>query len=253
MVLVVTVASVVEPFLSQQQREKIPQDRPEMISGVRIDIMTQETNEESDERVPIWLDFVIKDGWEVGWSLAFNNNDSPQGNFATGGFGSASLMSKSLTTRAILGVSFPSSWMHIANCYPPNSSDGSLLMDVIRCFPGTEGSPVFNEHACVTGIVIRPLRQKTSGAEIQPVVPQEAIATAANGLLQKWPWTDGMNFAWPSVGSKAVIGHGLFSPRCGFFPSVCSGVVAKVPLQRMQSCGAFSIPATERKDSSGSA
>ncbi|KAI4344614.1 hypothetical protein L6164_011819 [Bauhinia variegata] len=80
---------------------------------------------------------------------------------------------------------------------------------------GTEGSPVFNEHACVTGIVIRPLRQKTSGAEIQ-VVPREAIATASSGLLQKWPGTDGMNFAWPSVGSKAAIGHGLFSPRCVF-------------------------------------
>ncbi|KAI4344613.1 hypothetical protein L6164_011818 [Bauhinia variegata] len=101
--------------------------------------MTEETNEDSDERVPIWLDaqllslnftifilisptlsqdyvnniFAPQDGWEVGWSLAFNNNDSQQGNFATGGFGSASLMCKSLTTRAILGVSFPSrtSWI----------------------------------------------------------------------------------------------------------------------------------------------
>ncbi|KAI9074078.1 hypothetical protein K1719_043970 [Acacia pycnantha] len=38
-----------------------------------------------------------------------------------------------------------------------------------------------------------------------------------------------LNFSWPSIGSKAyVIGHGLFGPRCGFFPSVCSGVVTKV-------------------------
>ncbi|KAI4296775.1 hypothetical protein L6164_036700 [Bauhinia variegata] len=248
MVLVVTVASIVEPFLSQQKREKVPQDRPELISGVRIDIMTEETNEESDERVPFWLDAQLlslvdiplsalslqslieasfgspQHGWEVGWSLASNNNDSQQGNFATGGLGSASLMCKSLTRMAILGVSssvkdkldIPVSSMNrrgdillavgspfgillpthffnsisvgcIANCYPPDSSDGSLLMADIRCLPGTEGSPVFNEHACLTGILIRPLRQKTSGAEIQLVVPWNAIATASDGLLQKWP------------------------------------------------------------------
>lgn len=38
-----------------------------------------------------------------------------------------------------------------------------------------------------------------------------------------------MNFSRPSTGSTAyVIGHGLFGPKRGFFPSVCSGVVAKV-------------------------
>lgn len=38
-----------------------------------------------------------------------------------------------------------------------------------------------------------------------------------------------MNVSRPSTGSKAfVIGHGLFGPKRGFFPSVCSGVVAKV-------------------------
>ncbi|XWS12621.1 hypothetical protein CRYUN_Cryun37aG0105800 [Craigia yunnanensis] len=38
-----------------------------------------------------------------------------------------------------------------------------------------------------------------------------------------------VDFAPPSLGSKAyVIGHGLLAPRCGFSPSVCSGVVAKV-------------------------
>lgn len=36
--------------------------------------------------------------------------------------------------------------------------------------PGMEGSPVFSERACLTGVLIRPLRQQTSGAEIQ-VVP----------------------------------------------------------------------------------
>ncbi|KAK2374036.1 translocon at the outer envelope membrane of chloroplasts [Trifolium repens] len=72
-------------------------------------------------------------------------------------------------------------------CDPPNSSDGSLLMADIRSLPGMEGSPVFNEHACLTGVLIRPLRQKTSGAEIQLVIPWEAIVNAASGLLRMWP------------------------------------------------------------------
>lgn len=32
---------------------------------------------------------------------------------------------------------------------------------------GMEGGPVFSEHAQFIGILIRPLRQKSSGAEIQ--------------------------------------------------------------------------------------
>ena len=32
---------------------------------------------------------------------------------------------------------------------------------------GTEGGPVFDGHAQLIGILIRPLRQKSSGAEIQ--------------------------------------------------------------------------------------
>lgn len=53
-------------------------------------------------------------------------------------------------------------------------------------------------------------------------------------LLQLEPVLDNLspivaNFSSPSTGSKAyVIGHGLFGPKGGFFPSVCSGVVAKV-------------------------
>lgn len=37
------------------------------------------------------------------------------------------------------------------------------------------------------------------------------------------------NFSSPPLGTPAhVVGHGLFGPRCGLSPSVCSGVVAKV-------------------------
>lgn len=42
-------------------------------------------------------------------------------------------------------------------------SDSVLILNL----SGMEGSPVLNEHAQLIGILIRPLRQKTSGAEIQ--------------------------------------------------------------------------------------
>ena len=32
------------------------QGRPDLISGVRIDIMTEKTNAESDQRTPCWLE-----------------------------------------------------------------------------------------------------------------------------------------------------------------------------------------------------
>ncbi|PIA35196.1 hypothetical protein AQUCO_03600095v1 [Aquilegia coerulea] len=54
----------------------------------------------------------------------------------------------------------------------------------IRCLPGMEGGPVFNEHAHLIGILNRPLRQRTGGAEIQLVIPWEAIALAQSDLLQ---------------------------------------------------------------------
>ncbi|XP_044462131.1 glyoxysomal processing protease, glyoxysomal-like isoform X2 [Mangifera indica] len=73
----------------------------------------------------------------------------------------------------------------VANCYPPGSSTHSFLMADIRCLP--EGGPVFGERAKLVGILIRPLRQKNSGAEIQLVIPWEAIATACSDLLLKEP------------------------------------------------------------------
>ncbi|KAI9077002.1 hypothetical protein K1719_041078 [Acacia pycnantha] len=430
MCLVVTVASVVEPFLSPQQRDNVSQlqGRPELISGVRIDVMTEKISEKTDKGIP-WpeaqllslvdipasahcLQSLVESsfsppelGWEVGWSLASYTNDSQhskdilqtQGSLAVGGSGMLNLMCRSLARMAILGVSLslkdmldstvssmnrrgdyllavgspfgvlsPTHFFNsisvgcIANSYPPNSSDGSLLMADIRSLPGMEGSPIFSEYASLTGILIRPLRQKTSSVEIQLVIPWEVIVTASSGLLRNSPqntvkelyhegksqdggkgsfaktdnvgswgsnhehskfgrssslpiekamasiclvtiddgvWASGvllnsqaheregyilspnynrhqtirvrldhvkpcvwcnakvvyvckgpwdvallqlksipdllapivLNFSWPSIGSKAyVIGHGLFGPRCGFFPSVCSGVVTKV-------------------------
>ncbi|CAL0300907.1 unnamed protein product [Lupinus luteus] len=267
-VLVLTVASLVEPFLSPQHRHNIPQDRPKLIPGVRIDIMTEKTNENSSQGTPSWLGAQLlslvdipasalclqslieassgspEHEWEVGWSLASNSNDNKpskdffrtQGRLEVGESGSASLVCKSLTRMAILSVSLslkdvvgstvssinkrgdsllavgspfgvlsPTHFFNsisvgrIANCYPPYSSDISLLMADIRSLPGMEGSPVFSEDACLTGIMIRPLRQKTSGAEIQLVIPWDAIVGASSGLLQKLPQNEHLDFNGSSL------------------------------------------------------
>ncbi|XP_022925830.1 glyoxysomal processing protease, glyoxysomal isoform X1 [Cucurbita moschata] len=70
----------------------------------------------------------------------------------------------------------------ISNCYPPNSSKSLLIADM-RCLPGMEGCPVFDEHACLIGVLIRPLVHYMTGAEIQLLIPWGAIATACSGLL----------------------------------------------------------------------
>ncbi|XP_050287045.1 glyoxysomal processing protease, glyoxysomal isoform X1 [Quercus robur] len=267
-VLVVTVASVVEPFLSLQHRQNIAKGPPELISGVEIDVMVEGKmgSEDLDEGAPRWIGAKIltladipasalalqsiteassgspENGWEVGWSLASHGNGPQpimdaiqkerdaksflerQSHLTVGESGNFSLLGKSTTRIAILGVSLlpkdvPNivisplnkrgdfllalgspfgvlSPLHffnsisvgsIANCYPPNSLNRSLLMADIRGLPGIEGGPVFGEHAHLIGIFIKPLRQKASGAEVQLVIPWEAMATACCDLLRKDP------------------------------------------------------------------
>uniref|UniRef100_A0A6N2KEV3 Glyoxysomal processing protease, glyoxysomal n=1 Tax=Salix viminalis TaxID=40686 RepID=A0A6N2KEV3_SALVM len=180
-------------------------------------------------------------GWEVGWSLASHESGSQpfmddvqtqteNGNasiveshrHARGGSSNPSIMGRSTTRVAILGVflnlkdlpNFKISSSRkrgdfllamgspfgvrqstsltvgsIANCYPPRSSDISLLMADFRCLPARNGRwpSVFGENSDFIGILIRPLRQKSTGAEIQLVIPWEAIATACSDLLLKEP------------------------------------------------------------------
>ncbi|KAI3434105.1 uncharacterized protein J3R85_006904 [Psidium guajava] len=263
--LVVTVASVVEPFLSLWHRENNSKGQPELISGAQIDILVENTmraedTEGLDREVPCWLSAqllmlvdvpgsslalqslvetssgLLRHGWEIGWSLA--SNDSSAQNF-TGIQGqrpmapeesaNPSLMGRSLTKFAVLGVPVfsenlpniavsPSvkrgdfllaagspfgilSPVHfinsisvgtIANIYPPGSPDRSLLMADIRCLPGMEGGPVLDKNEDLVGILIRPLRQKASGAEVQLLVPWEAIATACAYVLPEEPKKAGL-------------------------------------------------------------
>ncbi|KAJ6738194.1 SERINE PROTEASE-RELATED [Salix koriyanagi] len=283
--LVVTVASVIEPFLSSKHRESISQSRPELIPGAQIDVMAEGkldlrkgADGGLDKGASHWLRAQVirlvdvpvsslalqslveassgsmNHGWEVGWSLASPENGpqsfmdvvQTQTEHGNASFAESqrrarressnpSIMGKSTTRVAILGVflhlkdlpnfeisatsrkgrfSFSSGFSisvfshlctsltvslstplytcslsvgSIANCYPPRSSDISLLMADIRCLPGMEGSPVFCESSNFIGILIRPLRQKSSGAEIQLVIPWEAIAIACSDLLLKEP------------------------------------------------------------------
>lgn len=73
----------------------------------------------------------------------------------------------------------------IANSYPPSPLNKALLIADIRCLPGMEGSPVLGEHAELIGVLSRPLRQKATAAEIQMVIPWEAITSACGSLLQE--------------------------------------------------------------------
>uniref|UniRef100_A0A2P2KDB6 Glyoxysomal processing protease glyoxysomal-like isoform X3 n=1 Tax=Rhizophora mucronata TaxID=61149 RepID=A0A2P2KDB6_RHIMU len=274
--LVLTVASVVEPFLSQQHREGNSQGRPQLIPGAQIDVMLEGRLKSEKhvtggvEEAPFWISAQLirlvdvpvssiavqsileassssqDHGWEVGWSLAAQDNGSQpfkdvlkmqreHGNMSLveghrhlpmDVTNNPSLMGKSTTRIAILGVCLHSkdlpaisipfsiqrgdsllvmgspfgvlSPVHffnsmsagsITNRHPTGASNMSLLMADIRCLPGIEGGPVFGENAHFIGLLIRPLRQKSVGVEIQLVIPWEAIASACSDLLLKVPQT----------------------------------------------------------------
>ncbi|WCJ27070.1 protease-related [Euphorbia peplus] len=277
--VVVTVASVLESFLTPEFRDGFSEGRPEMIRGAQIDVMLELVDFEKSgvQRLAVgslteggsgWItaqlirlvDVPVSSlalqslvesssgsldhGFEFGWSLATpdkgsqtlteaiqtqaedNKTSAMQGHkhLTISDSNSPSHLSKATTRIAILGVPLhmkdlrnmaisPStrrgdsvlavgspfgllSSLHffnslsigsIANCFPARSCNYSLLMADMRCLPGMEGGPVFGEHGHLVGILIRPLRQKSSGAEIQLVIPWEAIATACSDLLLKEP------------------------------------------------------------------
>ncbi|KAM7530652.1 hypothetical protein LguiB_034062 [Lonicera macranthoides] len=290
--LVLTVASVIEPFISLQHRENISQGKHDLIPGSEIDIMVEgkmvagHGTEVLDQEAPRWLPAKFltlveipvssssvqsliegsgssEHGWEVGWSLAsYSNSPQPsidsfqtqQSSMTDKELRNPNLMGKSTTRIAILGVSSledppklnilcPSkrgdlflamgspfgilSPLHffnsisvgsIANCYPAGSSNRSLYMADVRCLPGMEGSPVFGEHAQLIGILTRPLQQKTTGAEIQLLIPWEAIATACSDLLQQGAQSSHKASFSNGVKSDGSLDHIHEHPNAGYPP-----------------------------------
>ncbi|XWS15764.1 hypothetical protein CRYUN_Cryun34aG0030100 [Craigia yunnanensis] len=306
LMLVMTVASIFEPFLTIQHRENLSQDLPELIPGAQIDIMVEENmGVNSDKGSCHWLtarllkmvDVPISSlalqsfveassgsrehGWEFGWSLASTNHPPMNGiqtqasikrtsffncislieydnkllmerrRLVAGELSNPILMARSTTRIAILGVNLylndlpnigisplkkrgefllamgspfgilsPVHFFNsisvgsVANCYPPKSSDRALLMADIRCLPGMEGGPVFGDQNTLVGILIRPLRQKNSDAEIQLVIPWEAIASSCSDLLLKEPQIaeKGIHI---NKGNLNAVGNALFSNRNG--------------------------------------
>lgn len=260
MLLVLTVASIIEQFLSSKHRDHMSLVKPEMISGAQIDVMVEGNAKASDSETLHWLPAELitlldipassialqsligassgslEHGWEVGWSLACNDGHQPYFDATQKEAQRTSVQSRremlreqsidssltgKLATRiAILklssrtfedlpnlimsppnkrgdlllamgapfGILSPAHFCnsisvgYVSNCYLSSSSHVSLLMADIRCLPGMEGSPVFGEQSEIVGILTRPLRQRGSGAEVQLVIPWEAIVTACGGF-----------------------------------------------------------------------
>ncbi|CAN1259669.1 Glyoxysomal processing protease, glyoxysomal [Linum perenne] len=263
--LLLTVASVIEPFVSVQHRQSSYQGVPDLIQGACIEVMLEDklelerSTEETVDRDCNWitakllrlvdvpasssaLQSLLKGysgsphhGWETGWSLASRddvpqpyresiNSSVPESHLDTKESRNPIHMGRLATRIAVLGVplhlknlpSIPNSPstkrgdfllavgspfgiispVHflnsisagsISNHYPHYSHGTSLLMADIRCLPGMEGGPVFDKDGRFIGVLIRPLRQKSTGAEIQLVIPWEAIASACIDLLLKGP------------------------------------------------------------------
>ncbi|CAI0407511.1 unnamed protein product [Linum tenue] len=262
--LLLTVASVVEPFVAAHHRQSTPQveftvilRRYVIVFGLTGMLELEESVEAVENGNSHWISakllrlvdvpassFSLQSlieaspdsahhGWEAGWSLAANgnapksygeslNSSTLEGHLETEESRDPSIMSRSITRLAVLGIplhlkNLPKvpvaaltkkgdfifavgspfgivSPMHffnsvsvgsISNHY--HSPNTSLIMADIRCLPGTEGGPVFDKYGRFIGILIRPLRQTSTGAEIQLVTPWETIQSACIDWLLKEP------------------------------------------------------------------
>ncbi|XP_024526837.1 glyoxysomal processing protease, glyoxysomal-like [Selaginella moellendorffii] len=69
---------------------------------------------------------------------------------------------------------------NVSNCWP--SSSRLILMADIRALPGMEGGPVFDAAGNLVGILLRPLRQRSSGVEVQLILPAKVLASELEEL-----------------------------------------------------------------------
>ncbi|KAK9058004.1 hypothetical protein SSX86_022844 [Deinandra increscens subsp. villosa] len=242
--LVMTVASIIEPFLSSKYRDhtfQIDQVKPELIPGSQIDIAVEvmsylyliklhtkekgiglhELNRQDSSEVYLG-NASMPNGETLHWLPAELIALAPRSTVKSElGSIESSLNAKLATQIAILklssrsfkdlpdlstsphnkrgdlllamgapfGILSPAHFCnsisvgYVSNCYPPSSSKESLLMADIRCLPGMEGSPVFGEESQIVGMLTRPLRQRVSGAEVQLVIPWEAIIEACAAFV----------------------------------------------------------------------
>ncbi|XP_071930486.1 glyoxysomal processing protease, glyoxysomal-like [Coffea arabica] len=319
-VLVLTVASVIEPFVSKQHKTDIYKDKPQLLFGVQIEILVEGKREIDVEitkgktsqwipaelltmvDIPVSYSAVqslietasgsLEHGWEIGWSLASYASvpqsvmgdaqseveQSPfqmQGQMRGSESSNPSILAAMTTRMALLhvskkfckvlpelntsprsqkgdillamgspfGILSPVHFFNsisvgsIANSHPPSSSDRSLLMADIRCLPGMEGSAVFGEHGQVIGILTRPLRQRTSGAEIQLVIPWEAIASACSDLLQEEPQLTWKEISYNhgnlnDVGKMSTEGFAIDRSLKHSHESLLSGSLSPSPVER---------------------
>ncbi|PWA67909.1 Peptidase S1C [Artemisia annua] len=186
--LVVTVASLIEPFLSPKYRDQMSQVKPELISGAQIDILLEGNAKASGSETLQWLpaelitlvdipassDSIqsligasagsLEHSWEVGWSLA-SHNDGHQPYFDT-------------TQKEGQG----STIKRLGEMLGEQSIDSSLMGKLATRIAVLKLSSRIVKSEIV-GMLTRPLRQKGSGAEVQLVIPWEAIVTACDALI----------------------------------------------------------------------
>lgn len=308
--VVVTVASVIHPFLVAEHRNKLTQEfSPRLIYDACIDVLVERKKAryglQEPDGTPEWLSAKLlalvdvpaasdallslvggQPSWEASWSVPpFNSPQTSAADDLVGKAGidveprkdvalevdNAILLANSMTKIAFLGISLPDnkdgpciavsqhqnkgdliiamgspfgvlSPMHfynsisvgnLANCCSFGSSKDALLVADIRSLPGMEGGPVFDRHACLAGILTKPLRQKGSNAEIQFAVSWKAIASIdinslqldaynkQSGLIDKTKYSNHMVSSYESIDSGL---HKHLIQR----PVICSSSVSSL-------------------------
>ncbi|CAK9238521.1 unnamed protein product [Sphagnum troendelagicum] len=252
-VVVITCASIVEPFLAPRSQEEFPK----LIRGTEVDVLVEVPDGEdfcsSGEHSVCWLPAQLltvvdvpaaraalqdlldvhggsaKGVWEVGWALAPVEDNAQQLHTGVSRLGMAATTATRIAVLSVgsqggnnsmqarylmaeprkrgdsliavgspFGALSPLHFQNsmsvgiVSNLWPPTRHPASLLMADLRCLPGMEGGPVFDEHGVLVGMLTRPLRQRGGAAEVQLVM----TTTVLMPVLQRI----GINVWAPLVG-----------------------------------------------------